>query len=114
MKRKNKKNFFKFYDMNTFFDGMDLSLCLAFAPFISVYFFKEFDYKIDVLSFKCINGLAPESLSNLVEEYVPVRNLRSSSQKKLKQKVTNFKRLGDRSSAFSAPQVWNSLPFFYA
>ena len=72
------------------------------------------DYKITVLSFKCINGLAPEYLSNLVEEYVLVRNLRSSSQKKLKQKVTNFKRLGDRSFAFCAPQVWNSLPFFYA
>lgn len=68
MKRKeNKKNFFKFYDMNTFFDGMDLSLCLAFAPFISVYFFKEFDYKISV-----IITLSLIFFSNIIRFFTPI------------------------------------------
>ena len=84
--------------------------CLLELHWLPVSF--RIDYKIAVLSFKCINGLAPEYLSNLVEEYVPVRNLRSSSQRKLKSKVTNFKTLSDRSFAFTAPQVWNSLPLF--
>ena len=69
------------------------------------------DYKIAVLTFKCLHGLAPSYLSNLIEEYRPVRNLRSSSLKLLKPKVTKFKRLGHKSFSFSAPSVWNSLPF---
>ena len=69
------------------------------------------DYKIALLTFKCINGLAPSYLSSLVELYVPTRNLRSSSKVLLKPKITNFKKLGERSFSFSAPNVWNKLPF---
>lgn len=70
------------------------------------------DYKIAVLTFKCLHGLAPAYLSNLIEEYHPSRNLRSSSQKLLKSKVVKFEKLGKKSFAFSGPQVWNSLPFY--
>ena len=58
-----------------------------------------------------MHGLAPTYLSMLIEEYHPSRNLRSSSQKLLKKKVVKFERLGKKSFAFSAPKVWNSLPF---
>ena len=69
------------------------------------------DFKIALLTFKCINGLAPSYLSSLVELYVPARNLRSSSKVLLKPKITNFKKLGERSFSFCAPNVWNKLPF---
>ena len=70
------------------------------------------DYKIAVLTFKCLHGLAPEYLSDLIEEYQPTRQLRSANQKLLKKKVVNFVRLGEKSFSFSAPEVWNSLPLF--
>ena len=70
------------------------------------------DYKIAVFSFKCLHGLAPAYLSDLIEEYHPSRNLRSSSQKLLKKKVVKFEIPCKKSFAFSGPQVWNSLPFY--
>ena len=68
------------------------------------------DYKIALLAFKCLNGLAPKYLSDLIEVYVPPRALRSSSSILLKSKVTKFKTLGDKSFSSSAPTVWNTLP----
>ena len=68
------------------------------------------DFKIALPTFKCLNGLAPKYLSDLIEIYTPPRNLRSNSLNLLKPKVTKFKTLGDKSFSFSAPQVWNSLP----
>ena len=83
--------------------------CLIELHWLPVSF--RIDYKIAVLTFKCLHGLAPTYLSMLIEEYHPSRNLRSSSQKLLKKKVVKFERLGKKSFAFSAPEVWNSLPF---
>lgn len=37
-------------------------------------------YKLSVLTYKCIHGLAPIYLQELIQEYKPSRNLRSSSQ----------------------------------
>ena len=68
------------------------------------------DYKIALLAFKCLNGLAPKYLSDLIEVYVPPRALRSSSSIFFKSKVTKFKTLGDKSFSSSAPTVWNTLP----
>ena len=42
------------------------------------------NYKICVLCFKCINKTAPSYLSDLLEQYVPSRLLRSGSQNLLK------------------------------
>ena len=42
------------------------------------------DYKICPLCFKCINKTAPSYLSDLLEQYVPSRLLRSGSRKLLK------------------------------
>ncbi len=68
------------------------------------------DYKIAVTTFKCLHDLSPEYLSDLIEVYTPSRPLRSASSALLKPKVTKFKTLGDRSFAYTAPSVWNSLP----
>ena len=39
-------------------------------------------YKIRLLFYKCLHGLVPEYLTDLIQEYKPVRNLRSSSKQK--------------------------------
>jgi len=70
------------------------------------------DFKIALLTFKCLNGLATKYLIDLIEVHVLSRALRSSSSIFLKQKTTKFKTLGDRSFSFSAPSVWNTLPFY--
>ena len=69
------------------------------------------DYKIGLLVFKCLNGIAPSYLSDLNQLYVPSRNLRSANQFTLKVFNTKFKKLGDRSFSNTAPRVWNALPF---
>ena len=68
------------------------------------------DFKISLLTFKCLNGLAPSYLSSLIEIYNPNRNLRSASKFLLKEKVSNFKKIGEKCFSFSAPKVWNKLP----
>ena len=40
-------------------------------------------YKILILTYKCIHGLAPLYLQELIQEYKPTLNLRSSSKLKL-------------------------------
>ena len=82
--------------------------CLIHLHWLPIKF--RINYKISLLVFKCLNGLAPSYLSNLVEIYVPSRNLRSINQYKLKTHVTKFKTLGDRSFSSAAPSVWNALP----
>ena len=82
--------------------------CLIDLHWLPVKF--RVDFKIAVLTFKSLNGLAPSYLKDLVEIYKPPRALRSSSLNLLKPKVTKFKTLGDRSFSFSAPKVWNDLP----
>ena len=83
--------------------------CLIHLHWLPVCF--RVDFKIALLTFKCLNGLAPKYLSDLIEVYVPSRALRSSSSILLKKKTTHFKTLGDKSFSFSAPSVWNSLPY---
>ena len=83
--------------------------CLIELHWLPVKF--RVDYKIAVLTFKCLNGLAPPYLSCLIELYIPSRSLRSASQNLLKTKVTKFKSLGDKCFSFTAPCVWNQLPF---
>ena len=83
--------------------------CLIELHWLPVKF--RVDYKIAVLTFKCLNGLAPQYLSDLIHVYVPSRSLRSASQNLLETKLTKFKTLGDRSFSFTAPCIWNSLPF---
>ena len=68
------------------------------------------DYKICVLIFKCLNGLAPAYLSNLVSIYKPSRNLRSSKAFLLTPVPSNFVRLGDRAFSVYAPKIWKKIP----
>ena len=67
-------------------------------------------YKILVLTFKCIHGLSPIYLQQLVHLKHQTRTLRSNSQLLLHQPLCNSLSLGDRSFSCAAPKLWNTLP----
>ena len=61
-------------------------------------------------SFKCINKTAPSYLSDLLEQYVPSRLLRSGSQNLLKIPPRANKKCTEKAFKHCAPYIWNSLP----
>ena len=67
-------------------------------------------FKILILTFRCLHGLAPAYLSQLLHPYLPARSLRSSNLLLLKITKTRSKSYGDRAFQNSAPKIWNSLP----
>ena len=70
-------------------------------------------FKILLLTFKALNGLAPEYISELLELKITSRyNLRSSKDMNLLEhsKVKSKATLGDRSFTVAAPKLWNNLP----
>ena len=69
-------------------------------------------FKINLITFKCLNNLAPSYLKELLALYLSNRTLRSSSDKlKLVTVPYNLKTYGYRSYSVHAPILWNSLPF---
>ena len=66
------------------------------------------DFKILLLTYKCLNNLAPVYLSNLITPYKPTRALRSSS-KSLLNVPRSSSDIGARAFSISAPTLWNSL-----
>ena len=69
-------------------------------------------FKILLLTFKALNGLAPIYIKELVTKYQPPRSLRSSSQSLLVSQPYHLKSYGHRSFSVAAPELWNSLPLF--
>ena len=69
-------------------------------------------YKLSLLCFKSLNGLAPSYLADLLRLYIPSRQLRSSSDSHILQ-IPRYhsKTLGERTFSFQAPTSWNKLPF---
>jgi hypothetical protein len=67
-------------------------------------------FKIVTLTFKCLNGLAPAYLANLLTPYAPSRTLRSSQSFLLKESKSRTKSYGDRAFKHAAPKLWNKLP----
>ena len=67
-------------------------------------------FKILLLTYKCLNNLAPEYLTNLVVPRCPERPKRTSTQAKLKLPDTRLKSYGDRGFSYAAPKEWNELP----
>jgi hypothetical protein len=67
-------------------------------------------FKVLCLVHKCMHGLAPTYLSELVMPYAPSRRLRSANQNYLHQPQANTKTFGDRAFSVAAPKWWNELP----
>ena len=65
-------------------------------------------FKINLITFKIMNNVAPRYLSDLIQLYEPARCLRSSSDKwRLCATHYNFKTYGYRAYDVAAPRLWN-------
>ena len=69
-------------------------------------------FKILLLTYRCLNNLAPSYLTELVVPYVPARSLRSADMALLEVPKFRFKTYGDRSFQAAAAHEWNNLPLF--
>ena len=68
------------------------------------------DFKIALITYKALSGLAPSYISDLIDRYVPPRALRSSAKGLLTVPTCNYVSRGKRAFAFRAPTLWNALP----
>ena len=66
------------------------------------------NYKIVVLVFRALHGLAPAYVSTLITPYQPRRALRSAGSAQLPRH--NLEHYGRRSFSCAGPVLWNSLP----
>ena len=67
-------------------------------------------FKVLLMTYKCLNNLAPGYLACLVVPHCPGRPLRISTQCMLDLPDSRLKSYGDRSFSFAAPTEWNKLP----
>ncbi len=67
-------------------------------------------FKITMLTFKALHGLASHYLTELLHPYTPNLRLRSSQSNLLVVPQTRLRSMGDRAFSFYAPVLWNSLP----
>ncbi len=63
-----------------------------------------------ILSYKALNGLAPQYLSELLSHYSPLRLLRSQNSGHLIIPRISKSTAGSRSFSYLAPKLWNNLP----
>jgi hypothetical protein len=74
---------------------------------------KRIVFKIILLTFKIIHGIAPLYLVELLTIYRPSRALRSSTEVLLKppsHRTVHTSTYGNRSFSVAAPRLWNKLP----
>ncbi len=67
------------------------------------------DFKVLLLVFKCLNGLGPSYLSDLLLPYQPSRTLRSSGTGLLTIPRVKTKTHGEAAFSHYGPYLWNSL-----
>ena len=67
------------------------------------------NYKLLMLTFKCLHQLAPQYLADLVTIYEPGRSLRSSNTLSLTERKARTKTYGERTFSCMAPRLWNAL-----
>ena len=68
------------------------------------------EYKIILLTYKSLKGLAPYYLRSLLSSYAPKRMLRSSAKNLLQTPIARTKAYGERSFSVAAQKLWNNLP----
>ncbi len=68
------------------------------------------DFKILLITYKALNGLAPQYLSELLSHYSPSRPLRSQNSGHLIIPRISKSTASGRSFSCLAPKLWNNLP----
>ena len=81
---------------------------LANLHWLSIYLWIEF--KILIITCKPLHGLAPVYIKDLIQSYLPARDLRSSKKNLLVVPVFNINSYGRRAFSVASPLLWNSLP----
>ena len=73
---------------------------------------KRITYKILLITYKVLNGMAPEYLTDLLTLHKPNRVLRSNANDNLQLSRPKFrtKNYGCRAFSICAPMLWNDLP----
>ena len=70
----------------------------------------QITFKLLLLTFKALSGMAPSYISDLLVPYQPSRNLRSADTNLLCVPRSQLVTYGDRAFSIAAPKLWNSLP----
>ncbi|KAJ8390578.1 hypothetical protein AAFF_G00101840, partial [Aldrovandia affinis] len=68
------------------------------------------DYKVLLLTYKVLHGLAPSYLTDLLHPYNPPCSLRSQDAGNLVVPRISKNTAGGRAFSYRAPLLWNSLP----
>ncbi len=68
------------------------------------------DFKILLITYKALNGLAPQYLSELLSQYSHSHPLRSQNSGHLIIPRISKSTAGGRSFSYLAPKLWNNLP----
>ena len=72
---------------------------------------QRIDFKVLLLTFKCLIGVGPSYLSDILVRYQPRRTLRSCNDPVSLVIPKHIKQgMGERSFSFAAPRLWNNLP----
>ena len=67
-------------------------------------------FKTLLLTYRILNGMAPQYLVDLLSIYKPSRPLRSADKCLLSVPRSTLKSYGDKCFTVAAPKEWNSLP----
>ncbi|KAL2095649.1 hypothetical protein ACEWY4_007797 [Coilia grayii] len=81
---------------------------LAELHWLPVYY--RIDFKVLLLVFKAVNGLAPCYIADALSSYTPARALRSADAGLLRIPDAPPKRIGESAFSYYAPKRWNALP----
>ena len=69
-------------------------------------------FKINLITFKTLNGSSPRYLEDILKFYHQARTLWSSRDHlRLEEQNCNMKTYGQRAFSVAAPRLWNKLPF---
>lgn len=71
---------------------------------------QRIEFKVLILTYKALNGLAPPYVCELIHPYHPTRALRSADTNLLSVPRVKLKTFGHRSFHHASPTLWNQLP----